>query len=261
MTLSVIFLLSFIILKAQDKIILRNSHEILCKITEILSEEIKYKIPDEDIIFSIDKEKVLKVILESGKEMSFQKEMTNMANYADNKINAIKLAFLKPLSGYTEFGYERNLKASRSIEGSLGIIGLGYSILDRDPKGVYIKGGYKFIRSPDYYVRGMRYAHLLKGGYVKPEIFIGYYSYNDHSYDWVNDYNTTKIESAFGMAIMLNLGKQWIIDNFFLVDWHFGVGYGYSSVSGSDFYRYGTYIGNNSFPFAFNTGLKVGILL
>ncbi|MDZ7613836.1 MAG: hypothetical protein U5K51_09125 [Flavobacteriaceae bacterium] len=46
-----------------------------------------------------------------------------------------------------------------------------------DASGVFFKFGYKLIRTPDYYLKGMKYAHILKGSYIKPEIALSSFSY------------------------------------------------------------------------------------
>lgn len=251
---------------AQDQIIKKNADTLNCKVKEIAMDEIKYSLPDfpSDVSFSIDKDAVSKVIFNNGKELEIKKEMTNPANYMDNKKNAIKVDFLSPLTGNTTFSYERSLKPARSIEGTLGIIGLGADYNDLDPRGAFVKFGMKFIKSPDFYLRGMRYAHVLKGAYIRPEIQFGYYSrLNDvYNYDYYyNYYEYAEREENFTMAIMLNIGKQWVFDNSFLVDWYVGVGYGFDSNS-DDYneYHYSFVNASEDVPLSFTAGLKIGFL-
>jgi len=52
---------------AQDKIIKLTGESIFCKVTEITDDIIKYKSVDEDLIRNIQKEKVQKIIFETGK--------------------------------------------------------------------------------------------------------------------------------------------------------------------------------------------------
>ncbi len=169
---------------SQDQIIKKNTDTLNCKIKEIAMDEIKYSLPDfpSDVSFSIDKDAVQKVIFSNGKELIIKKEMTNPANYVSNKKNAIKVDFLSPLFGNLTLSYERSLKPARSMEGTIGIIGLGVDQNDLDPRGVFTKFSMKFIKSPDFYLRGMRYAHVLKGSYIKPEIQVGYYSRLENNY-------------------------------------------------------------------------------
>lgn len=106
----------------------------------------------------------------------------------------------------------------------------------------------------------MRYAHILKGGYIKPEIAFGYYTENDYYYDRYNSTNVRERAEVISGALFLTLGKQWIMDNAFLMDIYFGVGYGFGSQAYYDPYYYGYVIAPNEFPIAFEAGLKVGFL-
>jgi len=61
--------------------------------------------------------------------------------------------------------YEQNIKPGKSWETALGIIGLGADPQDVNPRGVYGKFAYKFMRNPDFYSTKMHYSHILKGAY------------------------------------------------------------------------------------------------
>jgi hypothetical protein len=212
-----------------------------------------------EVAFAIAKENVAKIIFENGKEMSFQREMSNPDNYADNKKNALKINFLSPLYGSTSLSYERSLKPGRSIEGTLGFIGLGIDQRDENPAGAYAKFGYKFIKDPDFYLRGMRYAHVLKGAYFKPEIGIAFFERDASHYNDYGQYQANSRESVLTAVLQIVMGKQWVIDNAFLVDFYFGLGYGISSTDETSYY-YGFSIANSSFPISASSGLKIGFL-
>ena len=218
--LSVFLLLcAWQIIDAQDRIIKRDGDIIDCNVVEIGSEEIKYIQLEygPDLQFGILKSKVDRIIFADGNEMiidhlEIARETTEM-NSADlflvQRRNAIKTAFLSPLTGVTAFSYERALKPGRSMEFTLSLIGLGFNNPE-DAVGLGLKAGYKFIRSPDHFIRGMRYAHILKGGYVKPEIAFARYDLR------------SKDEEVIKAALIVNLGKQWIFSDVFLVDLYFG---------------------------------------
>jgi hypothetical protein len=264
--LTILFLIG-LTAHSQDLIIKKNNDTLNCKVKEVAMDEIKYSLPDfpSDVLFSIDKDAVQKVVFVNGQELIIKTEMTNPENYVDNKKNAIKIDFLSPLTGNTTFGYERSIKPGRGLEATLGIIGLGTDPGDYDPRGAFVKFGMKFIKSPDFYLRGMRYAHILKGAYIKPEIQFGYYSrlndvfyedpyYGYYSYEWEREDN-------FTMAILLNIGKQWVFDNSFLVDWYAGVGYGFDSNNNDYFeYHYSFVNIDEDVPLSFTAGLKIGFL-
>lgn len=239
----------------------KNNELIKCKIKEIGLDEIKYTLPEysQDVLLSIDKDEIVKIIFENGKEMEFQKKMTNPETYQENKKNIIKVDFLSPLTGNTTFAYERSLRPGRSVEASLGIIGLGIDPGDENPGGAFVKFGYKFIKDPDFYLRGMRYAHILKGGYIKPEVALGFLSRDTYNYD--NFYNDRIVrEDAFSGTFQLVFGKQWVFDDIFAVDLYAGIGYGFTTSENGDGYHYGYVIADNSFPISFSSGLKIGYL-
>ena len=249
---------------SQDIIMKKNNELIKCKIREIGLDEIKYNLPDysADVMFTIDKDVITKIIFENGKEMEFQKEMTNPANYEDNRKNILKIDFLSPLTGNTTFAYERSLRPGRSVEATLGIIGLGLNNSDRNAGGVFTKFGYKLIKNPDFYLRGMRYAHLLKGSYVKPELSLGFFNHDNWMWrDYNNNYTSEKSrESVFSGTVQLVLGKQWIMDNAFAIDLFAGIGYGFSTTEDFTPYHYGYSVMDESFPIAFSAGFKIGYL-
>ncbi|HQO48823.1 MAG TPA: hypothetical protein PK939_00245 [Bacteroidales bacterium] len=261
---------------AQDLILKKNNEIINCKIKEIGLDEVKYILPNHpaDLLFSIDKDYITKVVLENGQELEFKKAMTDPENYKENKKNALKIDFLSPLSGNTTFAYERSLRPGRSVEGTLGIIGLGTDPNDENAGGIFMKFGYKFIKDPDFYLRGMRYAHILKGSYVKPEFAFGvfghdYYDWRNYNgyYDqwgyWVYTEPQKERGTVISGTIQLVLGKQWVFDNAFLIDMHAGFGYGFSSGHDNDYevgYHYGYTIAPSEFPISFSTGIKIGYL-
>lgn len=246
-------------LKAQDRIIKRDGEIIECKVVEVGSEEIKYTQAayGSDLQFGIMKSTIDRIQFENGQEMvidhaerAMQNAETNSADLflVQNK-NAIKLEFIAPLLAVTSFTYERALKPGQSIEFTGAIVGLGFNNPD-DALGFGLKAGYKFIRSPDHYLEGMRYAHILKGGYVRPEVAFANYNLR------VNDETVTKF------AILLNIGKQWVFSDVFLVDGYFGFGYGVSSSDIEDAnYPYVFGAGNSEVPVAFAWGFRIGFLL
>ncbi len=258
--LSVFLLLcAWQIIDAQDRIIKRDGDIIDCNVVEIGSEEIKYIQLEygPDLQFGILKSKVDRIIFADGNEMiidhlEIARETTEM-NSADlflvQRRNAIKTAFLSPLTGVTAFSYERALKPGRSMEFTLSLIGLGFNNPE-DAVGLGLKAGYKFIRSPDHFIRGMRYAHILKGGYVKPEIAFARYDLR------------SKDEEVIKAALIVNLGKQWIFSDVFLVDLYFGVGYGMTTSQIEDpEYPHDFVVVDPEFPLALDAGFRLGFLI
>ena len=254
------FLLSLVTLSlfSQDKIFRKDSSLIECKITEVGLDEIKYHpVNKTSPVFTIDKNLVHKIILEGGTEIIVNDPMKDPAHYANQKKLAIKTSLFAPLTGNTNIIIEKSLRPGRSIEGTFGVIGLSTSELDESPGGAFVKFGYKAIKSPDYYMRGMRYAHILKGTYIRPELTLSYFE-RDNS-----EFGSSGREDIFGGALMINIGKQLVFDDIFLIDYFVGGGYGFDTHDQNDesVNHYGYILGNNDFPFAFTAGFRVGMLI
>ena len=287
-TLSIIFL-SFCAAQAQDIIYRKNGKTIAAKIIEINPDDVKYKMFDQQsgATFTIDINLVKKIVFENGTVHNFTKEevssIDNPELYTDQKRTAYKISFLDPLFGHTSFIYERNLKPGKSIEGRLNIIGLGrtdnnnnytYNNTTIKPKpfGLGLTLGYKFYHKPDYYSSRQRYAHLLKGGYIRPEINLTSYAENKVSYSYNGTTSAAisqRVTTTFGAA-MLTFGKQWILDDAFAIDLFAGVGIGVISrgkistgngtFSETNFSssNYGHVIADNGL--AMNFGFNIGFL-
>jgi len=258
--LSLLFVFVSVLTFAQDNIIKKNGEIINCKVTEIGAAEVKYYYGDnEKLIFGIDKVLVDNVTFSTGEVIIIENTLKNAEYYANQKKNAIKINFLSPLFGTTELVYENSIKPGKSWETALGIVGLGVDIEDINPRGVYGKFAYKFMRDPDFYMHRMHYAHILKGAYFAPEIALRYMSYDSYYYyDYHNgSYNNSeKREENFALALMLKFGKQWVFDDSFLVDIHWGIGYGIGG--DDDGLPFGFIVGPSEVPIAVTSGIRVG---
>jgi hypothetical protein len=268
--------------QAQDYIHKKNREILIVKLVEIGTDEIKFKDFDnpDGPLFSIEKEKVSKIELENGDEMIMKTtdSFSDPDYYTDQNKNVIKWSFSSMLFNQLAFSYERSLTPSSSFEAGFGIIGAGFKPetqgvdeLTRNPTGVNIRGGYKWKRSPDYYLPKMRYGHLLKGGYIKPEIAISIFGEDVQTFDnTVGKYGIVR-ETAVSGAFLLNFGKQWIFSDQFAVDWFFGLGYGFTNSTnydrlnnGGDGGTLGNPTANYGFvitpgiPLAFSAGLSIG---
>lgn len=244
---------------SQDKLIKKNSEIINCKVTEIAADEVKYYYADNPkLIFGIDKALVEKIEFSTGEVIEIENNtFRNPEYYANQSKQALKINFLSPLMGSTEIIYERSIKPSKSWETALGIIGLGNDIQDINPRGIYGKFAYKFMRDPDFYMNRMHYSHILKGAYFAPEIAVRYMSFDNHYYYYYDNNSSEEREDLFTLALMLKFGKQWVFDDAFLLDIYAGVGYGF----GTNDYEglpYGFIVAPDEFPIAFTSGIRVG---
>jgi hypothetical protein len=275
----------------QDKMLLRAKPDtLLIKIIEIGSDEVRYKlwpIDSEMPIMVEKKDRIRKIVFANGTVIRFaEDEFSNPENYSTQKKMAIKMDMFSPIRNVLSFSCEYSIKPGISLEGGLGYIGVasftGNDWLNyNEADGGFIRAGIKFINQPDYYLKGMRYTHILKGAYIKPEIMFLYHenfsSRNYYSY-WSQQINRSKKLKVNGAAVFLNFGKQWVFSDIFCVDFYLGPGIGYKKVK--------EYINGNEVPYGYTditdiggfgfitftdqvgklafcaqTGLKVGILI
>ncbi|MGB5243556.1 MAG: hypothetical protein WBN28_11975 [Lutimonas sp.] len=253
-----VFIFTSTLISAQEKItdtiVQRNGKIILGKVQEIGDEEIKYTEEGlrDDIKVGIDKAKVDKIIFADGREYLIDNSMSVYEDFDTQRKNLLKFNLFLPISGAVELGYERSLKPGSSIEGNLGII-YGNNSMDQDASGVFIKLGYKFIRSPDYYIKGMKYAHILKGSYIKPEIAITSFSYD------ITNYGEGKTSgSTTNIAGLINFGKQVVYNNRIAVDYYIGAGYATGDLDQADYYY--AFLGGSGSSFVLTGGIRVGYL-
>ena len=117
------------VLFSQDQIIKRNGQVIKAKVIEVGTSEIKYKLPDniDGPLYAIDKNNVAKIMYENGHVDNFTTDFKDTSNYSGQLHKAIKLDFLAPLLGYSQFSFEKSTGVGKSYELTLGIIGLGKS--------------------------------------------------------------------------------------------------------------------------------------
>lgn len=177
------------------------------------------------------------------------------------KRRSIKFEVFSPLTGNTTLGYEQYVKDWISIEGKIGLIGLGIqpdkSVHD---KGFFVSVGPKFKLKPTYAISGTHGTNRLGGSYFRPDITVGTFEVGStgESLDDVTGRNNG--DNIVSVALMLNYGKQYILGDILTLDWYFGMGYAYvSDNDGGYYYKYAA--GGNDFPIAFNAGLTLGLLL
>lgn len=257
---------------SQDRLYRNKSQEPLeCKVVEIGDDVVRYTLPDtydKEVIFAVDRNKFRMVVFESGQVMEFKNSLIDPENYAGQNKNLIKVNFLSPLTGALVLSYERSVKPGQSFEIGAGWIGAGLN--HQNQRGFMVSGGYKFMLSPAHYMRGQRYAHLLKGGYLKPEITFTNYSYNGPS-DMADSYSGggyyypdyTRMNDM-SLTVMLVMGKQWVLADRVALDIYGGVGYGVGlgDKTMDHVYHYSHMGGGNGRGayLAVTAGFRIGIL-
>lgn len=275
--------------RTQDKIYRQNGKIVEAKVLEVGSSEVKYreyKDPNGPI-YVLESDRIKKIVFENGKEEKFYDNLFDPERYTGQKSKAIKFNFLAPLYGYTEIGFEKSTGVGKSYELSVGVIGAGKAgIIDyyypnnqfkevkRSPFGVFVSGGYKFGKLPDFLIFGKsKQTHLMQGTYVKPIAYLGNYSENRILYKGNNQYEVGKQNVTFA-AIQIELGRQWVLGQNLTLDWYWGVGYGFDNKKDVFDDPYNSYYWENTSAFNYANarggkspgisatwGLKVGWLL
>ena len=250
----IIFLIALTLLAAsfthaQDKIYRKNGKIVEAKILEIGSDEIKYKEshnPDGPI-YVLETDRISKIVFENGKVEKFTIDIRDPEKYAGQLKKAIKIDFLGPLLGFSQVTFEKSRGVGKGYELSLGIIGAGkssriefydfnYNYVRRNPFGVFLSGGYKFGKLPDFILFGKtRLTHVMQGTYIRPLVYLGNYSENRIIWKASNTYEVGRQNVTFG-ALQIEAGRQWVFGDKFLLDIYEGLGYGFDNKK--DSYQY-----------------------
>ncbi len=211
---------------AQDIIKRIDGKEIECKIVKIGEEEVIYlpyglQNPPE---ISIDMSLVKKLVFETGYEYE-RKELkeAQVYRYEETYRNALKVGIFSPIGGTTRISYERLYDHRNSGEFGLLIHGLGLNNYQWEVAGIGLEYGHKFLMGGDFFSTGDS-RNALGAFYFKPEILLGYLSYDIEKYDFTtNSTETIRAHNMYG-GFYLNAGTQFIINKRFIIDLFFGVG-------------------------------------
>jgi hypothetical protein len=139
--------------------------------------------------------------------------------------------------------------------------------------GAYISCGLKMFMHPDYVRQGMTRYNIMQGFYFMPEVVIGNFNYTYQVTSWNypnNQTSTTVTDNITNYAVILNLGKQWVLSDRFILNIHVGIGYGGTTTKGnipqSNYNSTDDLTGGNYFDyvttnlFSYNAGVDMGML-
>lgn len=269
---------------AQDTLYTKTGEVRIVKLREIGLDEIKYipfGITDGPTVVIL-KSDVWKIRMENGEVMKFQEDPLEITlNYeAAKKTRVIKFEFFSPLTNDVCLGYEQLIRKGQSIEAKIAIIGPGVSSTQKPAKGMFVKVGPKFMSTPEFYSKGIKRTHPLRGGYIKPSFTYSHFSQvYDYSYGYYfnpfgNNTNgtTTSIKETYNnFAIELIFGKQHVLGDVMTIDYYVGFGFGWQNkktdadpaiIYDLDFqsYAYSHVFLGNSFPLTLSGGITVGYL-
>jgi hypothetical protein len=261
--LLIVFLLITALTYSQDRIYRKNGKIVEAKVLEIGSSEVKYKEfnnPDGPI-YVLETDRLNKIVFENGKVQKFTEDLKDPERYEGQFHKAIKIDFLGPLLGYSQFSFEKSTGVGKGYEFSLGIIGAGkssridyYDNTFREAKrnqfGFFVSGGYKFGKLPDFILFGKtRMTHIMQGTYIKPLVYLGNYSENLIEWKGGNNYEIGRQNVTFG-ALQVEAGKQWVFGDRFLLDIYTGLGYGFDNKKDSYGYNNGYYDNTTAYNYA-----------
>lgn len=231
MSLLTVFCLMSAALLAQDVIHKKNGQILQTRVVELGTGEIKYRLFDQPDgpIYVVEKESIVKIVFQDGHTEYYgiaRMDATEM--FEGQRRKNLKVSFLGPLLGYTNVVYEQNIKPGRSWEAKACIVGLGRQF-DDHARGFIGTVAYKFYKKPTFYTNDMRRTHLLQGAYFKPEIFLGRTTYDEVVFfDPFSSTDRESVSSTTG-GILLNMGKQWVLDDALVLDLSAGLGYGFGN--------------------------------
>ena len=123
------FLITFFTsqLFAQDKIYKLKGPVINAKVIEVGIDEIKYRLYDnpDGPIYVVDKSSLNRIEFADGRVEKYKLSYKDPQNYEGQLRKGIKINFLAPLFGYSQFSFEKSISPLRSYEVGAGIIGAG----------------------------------------------------------------------------------------------------------------------------------------
>lgn len=241
-----------------DTLYTKAQKKIPCKIVEIGESDIKYKILEnlDGPMYSINVSKVFKYTLANGyTEILKPDELLIENQHAEimNNKSVIKVQPFSFVNNQISVAYEQVIKFGMNLDVELGYINNSISPSTANNNqfytanmapafcsGAYIKPGVKFMLGQDFSLKGMKYAHPLKGRYIKLDLAFSFMNFQDiYDYDYSysgyypqpQTYTTTSQDlNTFGYGAFVNYGRQFILGNIISLEYYIGVG-----VSGQSF--------------------------
>ncbi len=229
----------------QDTLRLKNRNKLVCKVQKISETEIEYKKWEniEGPIYTIDINKVFEIVFENGTiekiipdEMSVSKELDIL-----DKRNAIKFDIFSPVFDKVTLGFEHSVRVGWNLEGYISLIhnkllpnSVGGNMFGNSlAQGLGLKFGNKFFLGSDYYLKGTKYAHPLKGRFVRIDLSFSQFSINNvyvysqllyNGMYYYTSYDKGHLDvSQIGVSVCY--GRQFILGNMFTLQYNVGIGY------------------------------------
>ncbi len=243
-----------------DTLYTKTKQKITCKIIEINDSEIKYRIAvaaEEGPVYVINRIKISRYTLANGfSEVLAPDELSIENQHAAimNNRTVVKIHPFSFVNSQFSFAYEQVIKVGTSLDVEVGYvnsnINYNYSMAGgfynqiggrAFYSGAYIKPGFKFFLGQDFTLKGMRYAHPLKGRYIKLDLAASFLQHRDvvrafstsNGQVYSTRYLSTDVNTvAYGGFV--NYGRQFILGNVLTMEYYFGVGFTAVSVGYSN---------------------------
>jgi hypothetical protein len=248
--LMALFFISMAAFSQSDTLYLIKNKKIACKILEINDLEIKYKTAGnlDGPLYIIDKTSVTKYTLSNGFTETITKDELSIEHEHREILGNRQVVKFAPFSAafsHLSFAYESVIKVGMNLDVEAGYInseinpdgsnlirtgGINNSIHN---SGVFFKPGIKFFLGEDFSVKGLKYAHPLKGRYIKLDLAVSYINFEDLSAVYYGPYlnGVAQIKTVYtnlntiAYGGFVNYGRQFILGNILTLDYYFGVGF------------------------------------
>jgi hypothetical protein len=183
-------------------------------------------------------------------------QLSEEPNSEIQRENVFKIEIFSPLTGNLTIGFESFIKNTTSFETKIGFIGIGLESRDSGhQRGLFIKAGPKFMLKPNLNFDGIKSQYLLRGIYLRPIFILSIFKFPEGYPPYSNSIDDSSFNS---IAIILNVGQQFILGKFIALDFNIGAGYGYVN---QGYYYYSHVVWGDGLPIAFSAGLSIGFLI
>lgn len=224
----------------------KKHEKIPCKIIEINETDFKLKLAGnlDGPVFVSSRTTITKYVLSNGytqqvlpDEMSIEEEHKEILG---NR-TVIKIHPFSFVNNQLSFAYEKVIKVGMNLDLEFGYSNsnlngqrdaFGNNYTNGSNTGAYIKPGVKFFLGQDYSVKGMKYAHPLKGRYIKLDLAFSYLNFQNLQRSAVGYNGTTYTTSSvstnantFAYGGFVNYGRQFILGNILTLEYYIGIGF------------------------------------
>lgn len=306
---SLLLCFSVMLYSQADTLYTKAQKKIPCKIVEISESDIRYKMPEnlEGPIYVISVSKLYKYTLSNGySEMLLPDELSVEFQHSSimNRKSVVKVQPFSFVNNQISIAYEQVIKTGMNLDIELGYINNSitettsyygmplYTATGRPAfcTGAYLKPGVKFMIGQDYSLKGMKYAHPLKGRYIKLDLAVSFMNFQNVAYSTATPYasyyytinNNVSDVNTVAYGGFVNYGRQFILANILTLEYYLGVGFTgqtdnyYNTTTNSatnyNYYGYSSseakYVGNyhgffrwSEVGLAVTAGFRVGYIL